>query len=350
MQLPKTIIIGAGIVGATTAFRLANAGVPVLVLDENAPGSGVTAHSSGWVNWICGDPIADPEHYKRLQASFAHFAKLDADLHGALKLKPVGALRWLATQTETEAMIAAHEAAGSKVERVEGVRLRTMLSKLNELPPLAAYSRDDLALDARALAIQLLETAKGYGAELRIGHSVDEIQTQNDQVTGIRIGKDVLPADAVVMAAGIGSNTLLAPFGLTDPVASSPAVRINLAASGLWPGATERPIISGPGLEVQFRSADQIIMAKSVPASLNDDPDAAGKIGAMATKRLVEAFPGLRDVRLLSSTVGARPFPTGSNPLLGTVQGVSGLYTAIGHPGVILGPMMAQTITDLILH
>lgn len=349
MQNPQTIIIGAGIVGAITAFRLAKAGILVLVLEENAPGSGVTAHSSGWVNWICGDPIARPETYPLLQASFAHFAKLDADLHGALKLRPVGALRWLETQVETEAMIAAHRAAGSKVEAVEGVRLRTMLTKLNDVPPLAAYCRDDLAIDARAVAIRLLDYAKAYGAKLRLGHGVEEIRTRNGQIIGVADGQDFLPANAVVIAAGTGSNPLLAPFGLTDPVASSPAARIRLAAQSLWPGATELPIIAGPGLEVQFRSADQIFMAKSVPASLIDRPDAAARIGARAKARLEEAFPGLRGVRLLATTIGARPYPKDTNPLLGPVPGVDGLYTAIGHPGVILAPMMAQTIADMIV-
>lgn len=349
MKYPKTIIIGAGIVGAAMAFRLAKAGVSVLVLDENAPGSGVTAHSSGWVNWICGDPLGNPQGYKQLQASFAQFAKLDADLGGALNLKAVGALRWLATPAETGAMIAAHEAAGSKVERVEGLCLRAILSGLSEPPTLAAYSSQDLAIDARAVTKQLLNAAKPYGAEFRTGHVVDRIQTQNGGVTGVQIGNEILPADAVVIAAGTGSNALLAPFGLVDPVASSAAARITLAARSLWPGATELPIIAGPGLEVLFRGVDQIFMAKSLPASLSDDPDAAAKLGLIAKQKLEAAFPGLQDVKLLSSTIAGRPFPKTGHPMLSAVHGVDGLYTAVGHPGVILAPMMAQTITRMIL-
>lgn len=88
---------------------------------------------------------------------------------------------------------------------------------------------------------------------------------------------------------------------------------------------------SGPGLEVQFQGPDQILMAKSVPASLIGDPDAAAKLGSIAKKRLEEAFPSLRDIRLLSSTIGARPYPKDTNPMLGPVEGVDGLFTAIGH-------------------
>jgi len=48
--MPKVIVIGAGVMGASAAFRLAEAGADVLVLEANRVGGGTSGISFAWTN------------------------------------------------------------------------------------------------------------------------------------------------------------------------------------------------------------------------------------------------------------------------------------------------------------
>ncbi|MBI2204472.1 MAG: FAD-binding oxidoreductase [Candidatus Rokubacteria bacterium] len=59
------VIIGAGILGAATAYHLARAGRRVVVLEAAVPASGASANSFAWVNAV----HKEPEPYHRLNAA-----------------------------------------------------------------------------------------------------------------------------------------------------------------------------------------------------------------------------------------------------------------------------------------
>src|SRR5919202_824478 len=50
MPGPRTVVVGAGIVGASVAYNLSKSGAEVVLIDRAEPGSGTTSTTFAWVN------------------------------------------------------------------------------------------------------------------------------------------------------------------------------------------------------------------------------------------------------------------------------------------------------------
>ncbi|MEQ8656853.1 MAG: FAD-dependent oxidoreductase [Hyphomicrobiales bacterium] len=333
---PKIIVVGAGIVGAMVTHTLARAGLNPHCVDQDEPGTGVTARSSGWINWITVDPQTDRHRYQTCQQAFGHYERLDTVFGGTLIVRRQGALRWFSEQQKTVSMIAAHQAENSQIEPVHGVRLRKLAPLLADPPPLAAYAKDDFLLNARAVTARLLDDAKAHGATIQPNTLALAVETKSGRVAGLSVDNTRQDTDIVIVAAGTMSNALLAPFGLDEPVGTSPAALIRFSVSDIKQG----PILAGPRMEVHLHPPNTITMARSV----RDPSQPAVDLGHEAHRRLAKAMPALRNLRLTGSSIGHRPVPKQGTPLVGPVDGVDGLFTAIAHPGVILAPHMAEQI------
>ena len=96
-----TIIIGAGIVGASIAHRLSKAGAKVTLIDAaEAPGMGVSAASFGWITTAAGDPDLPDDVYGQRLRAIEDYAALDRDF-GAVSA-PHAAVRWCGAQARTK--------------------------------------------------------------------------------------------------------------------------------------------------------------------------------------------------------------------------------------------------------
>src|SRR5215471_16667023 len=71
-QMIKTIVIGAGVMGASVAFRLAQAGADVTVLEATRVGGGTSGISFAWVNAHQKPPL--PYHRLNVGGMQAHAA------------------------------------------------------------------------------------------------------------------------------------------------------------------------------------------------------------------------------------------------------------------------------------
>src|SRR6516164_9689947 len=103
VRLHRCVVIGAGVLGASVAARLAEAGVHVTLLEADQPGRGTSRWSFAWVN--SNDKGPRPYHdlnYAGLQA----WAELSPGLDGAAWYRPVGHLE-LATSATDRAELAA---------------------------------------------------------------------------------------------------------------------------------------------------------------------------------------------------------------------------------------------------
>ncbi|MEM7319649.1 MAG: FAD-dependent oxidoreductase [Pseudomonadota bacterium] len=282
----RVIIVGAGIIGASIAWHLAEAGYPVLVLESSDPGLGVTSGAIGWLNSANGP---DPAARKRRAEALTHWKREPfcdfVAWCGALRDQPV---------------------PGSK--RCEPP------SGLDLAGPVWTSPQDGM-IDPVVVTRSLLERP--------------EIEIRQTLVTTVGAHwaqtERRLTAHAVVVAAGLGSLDLLPEL----PIRSGPVLSLSFGKQS----ACLTQIVHGWGVELYQRSTAELVGV----AELGSDPL---RIRRAAEKVLGTSLPTPRVQRW------DRPMTEDAMPVLCCRP--EGVFVAVGHPGLILAPMIGQKMARLI--
>ncbi|MBH1964737.1 MAG: D-amino acid dehydrogenase [Comamonadaceae bacterium] len=270
----KAIVLGGGVIGVSTAYHLAQAGVEVTVL-ERQPGVAqeTSFANAGQVSPGYSTPWAAPGIPLKAM-------KWLMQRHAPLAWKPDGSLfqwRWMAAMLRNctaerygvnkERMTRLAEYSRDRLRQLRletgieyeqrtlgtlqvfrtaaqlesarrdtqvldtcGVPYRLMNNSdaLHEIEPALAHAAGlvgglhlpgDETGDCQRFTTQLADLAKQKGVRFRFGTRIAGVLTNGDRVTGVRLeGGEVLEADRYVLALGCYSRELLAPLGLDLPV------------------------------------------------------------------------------------------------------------------------------------
>ncbi|MEM9049633.1 MAG: FAD-dependent oxidoreductase [Pseudomonadota bacterium] len=313
----RTIVVGAGIMGAWTARRLAQDGHAVTVLEaKRAPCSGVTAHSFGWINSINSRP-GSRDHTDRRAA----LALWRAWSHPSTQRS--GALVWADRPAETRALCAARRAAGDAVRLCDPPEIAALAPAL-AAPPLAMLAHDDLAVDTAMACAALLD-----GVETRFGVRVRAVLDRAGRTVGVATDAGPILADTVVLATGPNLPDLPGPGSRpTLPISPAVMVRARLAQ----PRRLLNTILNGPDIEIRQTSDLSLRLSRAADPALDEAGHAAAAADAIA-----RYFPGAGPLTKIAARIVERPYPPAD-------PGLPGLFLAIAHPGVILAPLIAQRI------
>lgn len=344
-MVQRVAIVGAGIVGAMLAQSLARTGRHDVTLIDAAmsAGQGVSGRSFGWLTQLAGYSAPSKAAFETRAAGRAAYDRLNDAMENKLFATGEGALVWRDSEAATAALIEERRALGAHVEALGPREIARLAPHLAQTPPLAAHAPGDIFLRPGIAAARLAQSAEDLGATLAYGHSVLGVVTEAGRVSGVEVSGTMIPADAVVLAAGAGIQRLL-PAGVTiAEIISSPSALITLFAEGPAPTLA----LSGPGLEIRKdRRADHFL----VTAPWRDADGLSLEEVADAKRATAAAWlPGLRNWRVASATIGNRPIPkTESGVIAEETPEVAGLYIACGHPGVAVAPVVAERISALI--
>ena len=102
VQTRRCVVIGAGLLGAAMAARLAKAGMRVTLLEADQPGHGTSRWSFAWVNSNDKGPKA---YHDLNHAGIRAWADLAPDLDGAAWYRPVGHLELATSDAECAARV-----------------------------------------------------------------------------------------------------------------------------------------------------------------------------------------------------------------------------------------------------
>jgi glycine/D-amino acid oxidase-like deaminating enzyme len=343
------IVVGAGLVGAAIAYRLARAGLGVALLDRSRPGQGTSATSFAWVNANDKPPLA----YHRLNAAgVAAHRRLRDDVAAE-----DGPADWLHEGGGLELADAAGQDRlldkagrllewGYRVEHLDLAEVRRLEPHLR-LDGLAAATLcpDEAWVDGPRFAAGVAAAAVRHGARLLTDAPVAGLLRQADRVTGVRLAGGVsLTASRVVLAAGRWTDRLAALGGVDLPLAPTCgllAVTAPLAGGGIGrvihvPGMNFRPEPQG-GLVLQSGATDATVTPETVA-----DPALPGC--DQLRRRIAHYLPAAGDVGIVEARVGVRPMPADGHSVVGPVAGRPGLYLAVTHSGVTLAPILGELV------
>jgi D-hydroxyproline dehydrogenase subunit beta len=338
----ECLIIGAGLIGASLAFRLSQAGVAVRVLEAGLPASEASGRSFGWIN--ASFYLSPAHHQLRADAIAAHH-RLSRDLPGSGH-RWGGALWWEETGPGFDAMAGALRALGYPVEALSRADVARREPSLAVLPERALLFPAEGAVDAADLTRTLLRAAASHGAEVMTGVGVTGLIQSGGQVLGAETTLGPLRSETVVLAAGVGAAALLARVGLHLPMLHRPGVMLRSQPVSL----RLAHILVTPDQEIRQDACGRLL-APAVAGHQSDTGAGVADMSAMAgatLARLGRLF-GLLDLRAERVGHALRPVPGDGLPAYGPVKGCPGLWLAVMHSGVTLAPLVAEHMAAQIL-
>ncbi|TDC70228.1 FAD-binding oxidoreductase [Actinomadura sp. GC306] len=346
----RIVVVGAGIIGAALADRLASGGRDeVTVVEADAPGAGTSGASYAWVN--AADPT-DPAYHRLRTAAMATWRDLAAGFGDPPWYRPAGNTTWAVDEDAKAALaerIARLAELGYAAELID-------VGRLGELEPRVRVPQDALIahcpgesyVHGGAVARALAGRAEEAGVVIVTGHRADGLATDGDRVTGVRLDDGrVLDADLTICAAGRHSPALLATAGvalpLVDPSEPGSAAPCLIATTTAVPGVING-LVHAPGLAARPAPEGGLVLeATDLDAGVDESasPELIRTVGDELLARARAVLPGVEmDIAEVRRCV--RPLPVDGYPLIGFQR--PGLYTAVTHSGITLGPHLALLI------
>lgn len=399
MPRPRTVIVGAGIVGLSTAYFLAREGRDVTVLDREEPGDGASCGNAGLLS-IGHYPLTRPgASWRGLKWMFDRNAPLfirprpDADLISWLwsfhrhcnqawldrcmrELCAMGfpTLRLLEEILEAEGIDcdyrrdgwldvvmdpanlpkAEHEAKtlvphGYSYDVLTGDELRRRSPCFTREVAGAVWHRDSAHCHPADLLLGLAAACARHGVDLRFSVEVAGLERDSlGRAAGVHSSRgEVVEGTEVVLAAGVWSGALARNVGLDIPMQGARGYHLQLE------GVPQLPF-TGCVLHETFVAVTPMRHQLRLAGTLEIQPlgrpwmrNRLGMLPAGARRYLT----GIDQGRVVAEWAGYRPCTSDGMPVIGAVPGTPGAYVGTGHAmmGMTLGPVTGRVLADMVL-
>lgn len=361
--MSSAIVVGGGLLGTSVAWRLAEAGVEVTLLEADGLGTGAS-HAS--FAWLSASTPGKPSYHQIKVDGMNEYRTIARELGPPRWLHFDGHIEWNAgtrggAQTlgydgqpvsESEGTGAEH--LRQKVAHLRGAGYTAELLPVRELrhiePDMVApsgleefvYYPQEGFIDPVDAVGTFAGQACDLGVKILPHTRVVDFVRDGDRVSGVVTARgDRFLADTVVSCAGSWSSDLLRLANID--VEMAPAVGMVAISS---PTAVRlRSVHHNEGLSIRPDGAGRIMMRNydfdqmvSPDMPLQPLPDFLDDLH----QRAVAVLPGLASARIEVMRIAVRPIPADSFPLVGAVPGVPGLYLLACHAAVILGPFLGR--------
>lgn len=335
------VVVGAGIVGASTAYALSKAGLHVIIIEAHRPASGTSGASFAYINAV----RKQPEHYFHLSTeAVAAYARLEHELGSGLGLHLSGSLEWAVTGAARDELLARAArvrawGAPSKTLCVADAALLEPDLRIPESVPEVLYRETDGWVDAPVVVEALLTAAARHGAQLWSGSAVTGIDYAQGHVRGVRAPFPIATT-RVIDAAGVNAPLIARMVGVDVPVYPQPGV---LALTSVKPTGLRR-VVYAPDIHLRPTGDGRIILGShDIDSMMVEARVGAETWGDMLRQRGMAIVPALADATVERVLIGVRPMPQDDHPIIGPV-GPHGFYVAVMHSGVTLGPLVGELI------
>jgi sarcosine oxidase subunit beta len=346
----SVVIVGGGVMGLSTAYHLARAGVRHLVLvEQDEFGSGSTCKAAGGVRAQFSDAVNIELGLRSLKT----FESFKQEFDQEIDLRQVGYLFLLDQSRYVEAFeqnVALQNELGVSSRMIDVAEARR-LSPLIDTEGLlaAAWSPRDGHCTPESVVLGYARAARRAGARLIRGCSVTEIATDGTRITAAETSHGTIRTETVICAAGAWSKQVGDMVGVDLPVV--PLRRQVLTTepmAGLDPNtpftidfATSFYFHSeGPGLLLGMSDPDEKPGFK-----LGRSDDWLPRLGEAIERRA----PKIAEVGIVSGWAGLYEMTPDHNALVGEAPEVSRFLYATGFSGhgFLMGPAIGEVMRDL---
>jgi glycine oxidase len=350
------VVIGGGVIGLAVAWRAAQRGHAVCVLERGELGAGTSRVAAGMLAPVTE---ADPGELALLELGL-HSARawpgFAAELAAASGADPglhrCGALVVARDGDEAAALereLALRLALGLDVERVLPSAARRLEPALAPALRLALAVPGDHAADPRALLLALTEAARRAGVQLRTGTTVRSLHVDGGRVAGVQLADgELVAAEQVVVAAGAWSGAIEGlPDGARIPLRPVKGQILRLR-DPRGPGLLER-IVRFEGGYLVPRGDGRYVLGATTEERGFDTTVTAGAVYELL-RDAGALVPGIHELVVEEAAAGLRPATPDNAPVLGAAGEVQGLVWATGHHrnGILLAPVTADIVAGVL--
>jgi len=323
----KILILGAGLLGASLAYRLTQAGCTVTVVEAATPASGASGASFGWIN---ASFYLTPHHHHLRAAAIAAHHRLTTDLGTPAPLWS-GTL-WFESQGEgLNRLLADLTTLNYPATLIPNPA--ALEPALLTPPAQALHMPVEGATEAATLTRALLAAS---GATLLPHTPATALLTQNGSIIGAETATCPIHADHTILATGTGTPTLLQTIGLDLPMVHRPGLILRTQPVPF----RLRHILVTPHQEVRQLPDGSLL----TPCAANHQADPSETIPDTALETTLAHLTALLGpVTPAETRLACRPVPLGGLPVLG--RAAPGLSLAVMHSGVTLAPLAAEALT-----
>ncbi len=353
--MQKFIIVGAGILGVSTAYHLAKMGVEVKVIGRQDVGRATDAAAGIICPWL--SQRRNKAWYQLAKSGAKYYDTLihELELNGETDTgyKKVGAI---SIHTDTKKLDELEERAHQRrIDAPEMGELRRLSSTETQklFPPLSdqyssLFVSGAARVDGRAIRQSLENVAKKYGAEFL--YSSASLLFTGNQVTGVEVEGKAHIADKVIVTAGAWANELLEPLGihLKGTFQKGQIVHLHMPdqETANW------PVIMPPNDQYILAFEDgRVIVGTTHENEVGFDPRVTVSGVHEILDKALSVAPGLGQCTILETRVGFRPFTPGFLPVIGEVPNFKCLLLAngLGASGLTIGPYLGSELAKLAL-
>jgi glycine oxidase len=354
----RVIVVGAGVIGLACAWRLAQRGVAVTVVDP-APGSGATWTAAGMLAPVAEYGYGEQALLRLNLVAAAGYPDFAAELERvagrSIGYEQRGTLvaAWDAADlTALRDLHAHHLAFGLEAELLTARELRQREPALASGLAGALFAPGDHLVDNRALH-RALSVAVEQAGGMFVHAAVTEVLTAQGRCLGVRLaGGQVVAADQTVVAAGAHTRLLAGlPAELARQVRAvkGQTVRLHNPDGTAVLRHVVRGAVKGvPVYLVPRRNGEVVIGATSEDAGFDVHPRAGAVYELLRDAGAL--VPELTEWTWGEVSTGLRPGTHDNAPLIGTTT-VPGLLMATGHfrNGLLLAAVTADAIVAAVV-
>ncbi|HEY5238988.1 MAG TPA: glycine oxidase ThiO [Rhizomicrobium sp.] len=345
----KIVIIGAGVAGLATGWRLAQSGADVTVLERAQPGRGATWASAGMIAPVGegGGDGPDVEFGRWSAGLWPDFAaQIEEQSRTSIGYRRSGAL--LVARDNAEAVeLAACAAGDQELELLNGPQALAMEPMLSPMISGALWASGEAQVDSRALGTALARAFVRAGGTLQLNEAVVRMEVVNDRVVGARTPFALYEADAFVLAAGAWTSRIEGiPEHAVPTIAPVKGEMIAFAA----PPGSAMPSHVIWGNKVYLVPRRRRVLVGATVAEAGYDTSLTDEASDWLAAHAVDLMPTLKDWQVDEHWAGLRPSSRDGLPLLGPTR-LGRLFLASGQfrNGILFAPAVAEVMRRTIL-
>lgn len=350
--MPDVLMIGGGVIGLSLAWRLAQRGHSVQVIDRGQPGREASWAGAGIIPAAVQRADQHPFEQLRGMACGLHeqWAAELRELTGIDNgFRRCGAIHLARTPGEAAAL-----AAWAAAEREQGIAVEMLSdSQLAELEPklatprplVAALVPEEAQLRNPRHLQALVRACEISGVTISPGIDVACARIEGDCLQGIETAAGLLKAERYCFTAGAWTGGLLQRLGVQAGI-------LPIRGQMVLFRCAEPPIkrIVNEGSRYLVPRDDGRVLAGSTEEEVGFDKSTTGETIAELTNFARRLVPALADATIERTWAGLRPGSFDGLPYLGALPGLNNAYVAAGHfrSGLYMSTATAVLMTQLL--